>query len=292
MDRVLLLGGSGILGSEVLYQLKARGIDYLAPQSTGLDIRDKVSLENFVLAFKPNWIVNCVAWTNVDGAEVQFESALELNEFAVRNIAEVAKKVKSRVIHISTDYVFDGDSAIPYDEKALASPINNYGKSKLRGEKTLMEVLPTDSYIVRTSWLYGVNGKNFVKSIATKAVGNETARVVDDQIGSPTNARDLAAGIISITERLPVAGIYNFSNLGSCSWFKLAKSIYKGLDSDPKLVEAINSSNLSLIAKRPKYSLLSKEKWQESGLIDIPEWEWSLKSILPEIIHEIQNSER
>jgi len=292
MNRILLLGGSGILGSEVLAQLKAGSFDYLAPKSTDLDIRDKVSLNNFALLFKPNWIVNCAAWTNVDGAEVLFEAALELNEGAVRNIAEVAEDMMIKVIHISTDYVFNGESSVPYDENAIVAPLNKYGESKLRGEKVLLDILPIDAYIVRTSWLYGIKGKNFVKTMATNAIGNKTARVVDDQFGTPTNARDLAKAIISITEYSPIEGIYNFSNIGSCSWFDLAQNIYKQLDSDPNLIEAINSTSLNLKAKRPKYSLLSKDKWLKSGLIDIPEWEWSLKSVLPEILSEIQTSEK
>jgi dTDP-4-dehydrorhamnose reductase len=291
MNRILLLGGSGILGSEVLRNLNLEDMDYIAPLSSELDVRNKVSLQRFAHDFKPNWIINCTAWTNVDGAEDSFESALSLNETAVRNIAEVAKQINCRVIHVSTDYVFDGTSPEPYDESAQVKPLNKYGESKLRGEGELLKIMPEGAYIIRTSWLYGKSGKNFVKTIAAKAVRNESAQVVDDQIGSPTSARDLARAIISITDSPPKPGIYNFSNKGICSWFELACTIYRGVGADPKLVEAIDSSSLGLKAKRPKYSLLSKDKWESTGLSEISEWKISLESILPEILTEIQLSE-
>jgi len=292
MIRILLLGGSGILGSEVLRQLQLMDADFLAPQSADVDVRDIDLLQNFAHNFKPNWIINCTAWTNVDGAEVEFEAALDLNEGAVRNIAQVAKQVGSYVIHISTDYVFDGNSLNPYDETAAVNPINNYGESKLRGERALLEVLPTMAYIIRTSWLYGVNGKNFVKSIATKAIRSEAAQVVSDQQGSPTSARDLAKAISAIVYNSPEAGIYNFSNQGSCSWFDLARTIYRELGADPELVQAITTTSLRLKAKRPKYSLLSKEKWEAAGLTGIPEWHLSLKFLLPEILANIRLTEK
>jgi nucleoside-diphosphate-sugar epimerase len=291
MIRVLLLGGSGILGSEVLSRLKTENMDYVAPSSSDLDVRDKELLMKFILDYRPNWVINCSAWTNVDGAEESFQEALELNERAVRNIAEMAKHIACSVIHISTDYVFNGDSPEPYAEDALVMPLNKYGESKLRGERALLEVIPAEAYVIRTSWLYGVKGKNFVKTIAMKAMRGEPARVVEDQVGSPTSARDLAEGISGLLSKHPLPGIYNFSNNGKCSWFELAQTIYRNVGTDPELVEAIMSSSLSLNARRPKYSLLSKRKWESSGLSLIPEWEISLRQILPEIIREIKLTE-
>jgi len=291
MNRILLLGGSGILGSEVLSRLQIEDMEYFAPRSSDLDVRNKVSLQSIASDFKPNWIINCTGWTNVDGAEGSFGAALDINEAAVRNIAEVATQINSRIIHISTDYVFDGTSPEPYDENAQVKPLNKYGQSKLRGENALLELIPTMTFIIRTSWLYGKSGKNFVKTIAKKATLNELVQVVDDQIGSPTSARDLAEAIISITDNPPMPGIYNFSNKGICSWFELARTIYKKVGSNPELVEAISSSSLNLKAKRPNYSLLSKNKWDSTGLTEIPKWEISLEVLLPEILTEIQISE-
>jgi dTDP-4-dehydrorhamnose reductase len=290
MSRILLLGGSGILGSEVLNQLQVKNIDYVSPKSSDLDIRDRGSLESFIGDFKPNWIINCAAWTNVDGAEDSFDSALELNSAAVKNIAEVAKKYESPVIHISTDYVFDGDSSNPYSETALVNPVNRYGQSKLQGENALQKVFSEGAYIIRTSWLYGTKGKNFVKTMAKKALNAENARVVDDQEGSPTNARDLAIGIIQLIETQPKSGIYHYSNTGSCSWFELAQAIYEKAGADSNLVEPILSASLDLKAKRPRYSLLSKEKWNSAGISEIPDWQSSLETLLPEILAQIRES--
>jgi dTDP-4-dehydrorhamnose reductase len=292
MNRILLLGGSGILGSEVLVQLQQENIDYVAPRSSDLDVREIDNLESYISDFKPNWIINCSAWTNVDGAEDSFEAALKLNAVAVKNIGDLAKEFGCRVVHISTDYVFDGESSQPYGEDAVVNPVNRYGQSKLQGEIALLEVLPESAYVIRTSWLYGVSGKNFVKTIAKKALHNETAHVVDDQVGSPTSARDLATGIMDLIERHPKPGVYHYSNNGSCTWFELAQSIYKKVGADSNLVLPISSSTLDLRAKRPKYSLLSKEKWKSAGFSEINDWESSLETLLPEILVEIQESEK
>ena len=161
MGTILLLGGSGILGSEVLQLLQAENLEYTAPNSSDLDIRIKASLIQFVSELKPEWIINCAAWTNVDGAESNFDEARQLNEKAVENLGIAADLFGCKVIHISTDYVFDGESSEPYQEISQVHPLNKYGESKLLGEKVLLEGLPS-AYVVRTSWLYGTSGKNFV----------------------------------------------------------------------------------------------------------------------------------
>jgi len=267
-----------------------RNLDYLSPRSSDLDIRDRGSLKSFIADFKPNWIINCAAWTDVDGAEDSFESALALNSGAVKNIAQVAKKFECPVIHISTDYVFDGDSSNPYSETAPVNPVNRYGQSKLQGETALLDTFPEGAYVIRTSWLYGTTGKSFVKTMAKKALHNESVRVVDDQKGSPTNARDLTIGIIQLIETQPKPGIYHYSNTGSCSWFELAKAIFRKAGADSNLVEPILSTSLDLKAKRPRYSLLNKEKWNSAGISEIPDWQLSLETLLPEILAEIRES--
>ncbi len=223
----------------------------------------------------------------MDGAETSYKEACALNEVAVENIAIAAEALSCKVIHVSTDYVFDGESETPYKEDSSVNPINRYGESKLRGEKALMALLPA-SFVVRTSWLYGVSGKNFVKTIVGKALRNEPAKVVDDQVGSPTSAKDLAAGIVSILRIQPTPGVYNFSNEGSCSWFELARAVYKNVGADPELVQAIDSNSLNLKARRPKFSLLNKDKWKVAHLSLVPEWHSSLESALPEIVKELK----
>ncbi len=287
MERILLLGGSGILGSEVLSHLQSENFEYVAPTSTDLDITNRDQLLRVVSEFKPAWIINCAAWTNVDGAESCFEEARELNAIAVESLGIAADLFECKVIHISTDYVFAGDSSEPYLETSRVQPLNKYGESKLQGESALLTVLPS-AYVIRTSWLYGTSGKNFVKTIAGKALQSEESRVVDDQVGSPTSARDLAIGILSVIKKQPEPGIYNYSNRGSCSWFELAQKVYETVGADNGLVHPISSGSLSFIAKRPKYSLLSKEKWLSAGLSEVPNWEYSLQLIMPEIISELQ----
>ncbi len=286
MNQILLLGGSGILGSEVLRLIVLEGHDHVAPTSTDLDIGDKKELFKFISNLKPSWIINCAAWTNVDSAETSFKEAREINSIAVGNLGTAAGLFGCKVIHISTDYVFDGESSKPYDESSPVKPVNKYGESKLQGENFLLLAAP-DSYVIRTSWLYGTSGKNFMKTIAGKAIKNEEARVVNDQIGSPTSARDLAGAIISIVNNEPKPGIYNYSNEGSCSWFEIAQRIYERVGANPALVSPISSDSLNLIANRPRYSLLSKEKWKSSGLAMVPRWEDSLDLMLPEIVAEL-----
>jgi len=287
MNQILLLGGSGILGSEVLRHLISESFEYVAPTSTDLDIRDKEQLFKYVSELKPSWIINCAAWTNVDSAESSFREAREINSIAVGNLGTAAGLFGWKVIHISTDYVFDGESSKPYDESSPVKPVNRYGESKLLGENSLLLTAP-DSYVIRTSWLYGTSGKNFVKTIAGKAIQNEEVRVVNDQVGSPTNARDLAGAIMSIVGNQPEPGVYNYSNDGSCSWFEFAQRIYERVGANPSLVLPISSDSLNLIARRPRFSLLSKEKWKSLGLVDVPRWEDSLDLLLPEIIAELR----
>jgi dTDP-4-dehydrorhamnose reductase len=287
MERILLFGGSGILGTEVLGLLQKEKMEYVAPRSSDLDIRSRNLVSDLVQEFKPTWIINCAAWTNVDGAETSYEYACDLNEVAVENMALAAEALGCKVIHISTDYVFDGESETPYKEDSLVNPVNKYGESKLRGEQALMAVLP-GSFVVRTSWLYGVTGKNFVKTIVGKALRNEPTRVVDDQVGSPTSSRDLASAVVSIIRNQPHPGIYNFSNEGRCTWFDLAFAIYESVGADPQLVQAIDSNSLNSKAKRPKFSVLNKDKWKLAHLSQVPEWRSSLESVLPEIVMELK----
>jgi dTDP-4-dehydrorhamnose reductase len=287
MPRLLILGSSGILGSEVLKEALARNIDCISPRSEELDIRNLAGLEKIVSSYKPDCIVNCAAWTNVDGAESSPLQALDLNRNAVENIATAAAKAHCAVVHISTDYVFDGSSDIGYSENDATHPINHYGLGKREGEVALLKEHSIKSYILRTSWLYGVTGKNFVRTMTARALRGEESKVVSDQIGSPTNARDLAKGIFSIVEKGPEKGIYHFSNQGSCSWFEFAQKIYDLVGANSELVQPIESSQLHQVAKRPSRSILDTSKWEDSQLGEIPSWEISLASLMPEIISTI-----
>lgn len=287
MTRLLILGGGGILGSEIIREAESRGFDYSAPRSYELDVTNPQSLKDYILNFKPTWIVNCAAWTNVDGAEKNPEQAHALNADAIQNLASAVEGAECAVIHVSTDYVFDGNSEVPYEVTDQTSPINQYGASKLHGEEILLKSSLLNAYVVRTSWLYGTNGKNFVKTIAKKALQGESANVVDDQFGSPTSARDLARGIYTLINVKPAPGIYHFANKGKCTWFRFAQEIYKLSEANLSLVEPISSESLQLVAKRPKNSELSTRKWRELNLGEIKSWEDSLADVFPEIIAKV-----
>ncbi len=289
MNNVLLLGGSGILGSEVLRLLNAENFDYVAPTSLDLDIRDRTQLFKFVSDVRPSWIVNCAAWTNVDGAESHFQDAMNLNSYAVENIGKVALEYKSRIIHISTDYVFDGIKSVPLTESDVTNPLNAYGKSKLAGEVALKENLEFDSFLIRTSWLYGPAGKNFTKTMIRKALSQDICSVVADQCGTPTSAIDLAKGIIDLVRNPVMPGTYHYSNLGQATWFDFAQKIYELTSADTDLVRACLTSDLSQVALRPRYSVLSKNKWIETTLSMIPEWQVSLELAMPKLLNAVRS---
>lgn len=289
MKRILLIGGSGTLGSQVLIQLEKTGHDFAAPSSSEMDAQSKAALSEFANQFKPDLVINCAAWTNVDGAEAKYEEALMLNSGVIQNLIELSDELNFGIVHVSTDYVFDGESKTPYSESDRTNPINAYGKSKLQGEIKLQEKLKKDSFIIRTSWLYGPVGKNFVKIMIRKALRGENAQVVDDQFGSPTNALDLAAGIVTLMEGTFESGVYHFSNLGECSWFEFAQEIYRLVGADPDLVVRCKTSEIHQVTHRPKYSVLSKEKWIQSGVSTISCWQESLESSIASLVKEARD---
>jgi dTDP-4-dehydrorhamnose reductase len=288
MSSLLILGGSGILGSEIIQAAEKLGLDYVAPRSSDLDIRDNLAVEEFVSNFKPSWVINCAAWTNVDEAENSPEQANQLNFKAVVNLADAAKKTKSALVHFSTDYVFDGNSPSAYEVSDSTNPINQYGISKLRGERALADSQMDSAYVVRTAWLYGVGGKNFVKTMARKALKGESVQVVNDQLGSPTSARDLARATLELISKKPTPGIYHYVNQGSCTWFEFAEAIYELVGSNQDLVSPMKSDDLQLKAKRPANSLLSTKKWEDSDLGKIENWKKSLELLMPEILDEVE----
>lgn len=292
MSKILILGGSGMLGSALISECMQNGIPFDAPKSSILDITKQEHVQEYIFNSKPAAIVNCAAWTDVESAEIQFQNVCKLNADAIRHLALAAKSTGAPLVHISTDYVFNGSKKEKYFEDDQTSPINNYGLSKYLGERNLLEVLPENSYIIRTCWLYGIHGKNFVKSILRKALNKERIQVVQDQIGCPTNSEDLAAGIISILRVKPSSGIYHFSNFGQTSWHEFATKIYKLSGSDVKLVEPIKSSLYSSKVKRPANSVLSTDKWTKAGISKIVQWDVSLVKIFPRIVDSVGKDEK
>jgi dTDP-4-dehydrorhamnose reductase len=262
------------------------GTELLSPTRSDVDVTQANSLENCLRDFKPDYVINATAWTDVPGAESNPEGAMLLNAEAVKNMALLCKKFSATLIHISTDYVFDGRGSVPYRETDETNPLNNYGKSKLAGEEAIIGSGLKDFYIIRTSWLYSRFGKNFVKTIARRAMKNEISAIIDDQFGAPTSAGDLASAILSIIKINPDSGIFHYSNSGVTNWFEFGSFVYKLSESDTALVTPRRTEESEL--QRPAFSRFDLSKWESSGLPTPPEWRESLERELPRILQSIK----
>jgi len=285
MTNILITGSKGQLGT-ALQNIADNYSNYTCffADKTELDIINFQALEIFVAKQNITVIINCAAYTNVDKAEEEVDLATEINYKAVENLAQISKQYKIKLIHISTDYVFDGTSEKPYLETDLTNPQNKYGETKLYGETALQNVNPKNTIIIRTSWLYSLNGHNFVNTMLRLFKKNNVVKVVSDQIGSPTNATDLANFIFTIIPQINTKGveIYHYSNKGSCSWFQFAQEIANITNSDCTVVP-ISSEAFNSKVKRPKYSLLNTEKVQQTFNFEILSWQDSLKQCLNKI---------
>jgi dTDP-4-dehydrorhamnose reductase len=280
MAVILITGANGQLGSELKEVSKNYyGYHFVFTDMDQLDISDRLQTDDFIQNTKPDWIINCAAYNLVDKAENDSDKANLINGESVKNISEIIKGSECKFIHISSDYVFDGNSNIPYKENSVPNPVSSYGRSKLAGEKAAM--LHHGSMIIRTSWLYSSYGSNFVKTILDRAKINDTLRVVFDQTGTPTWAFDLAEAVMSIisgTIRNQVAfnaGIYHYSNEGVCSWYDFAEAIIKEAGVTCK-VQPILSREYITAARRPFYTVLDKSKIKENYNLIIPHWRTSL----------------
>ena len=280
--RILLLGHKGMLGSDLFLKLSTEH------EVVGMDKEeiDIVSADECVKAIKeitPNIVINAVAYTNVDGCESAKEECFAVNAEAVKNIAQACRNKNIRIIHFSTDYIFDGTAKQPYKEDDQCNPINAYGESKLAGERYLQS-LADDYILIRTSWLYGVKGKNFVQTILEKAKTTPTLTVVDDQVGSPTYTKDLAAAIDLLIEQ-NAKGIFHLTNRGSCSWYQFAVKILQESGLDDIEVISIKSDKLSRPAMRPAYSVLSMQKFIHTTGKTMQPWQLALQDYLKSIRH-------
>lgn len=284
IKNVLVTGASGQLGSELRYlfeinqggecpeELKAK-LNLVFVTRKELDIQNHDAVSDFCKKHKINVIVNCAAYTAVDKAESESVLADAINHLAVKNLAHVAKNQNIALIHISTDYVFDGTSHKPYKETDKTNPQSVYGKTKLDGELAMQSINPSNSIIIRTSWVYSEFGKNFVKTMLRLGQERNELNVVCDQIGSPTNARDLAKAILHIIPQLNSTDveIYHYSNAGVCSWHDFAKAIFKIKNIDCK-VNPIPSEAYPTPAERPYNSALNKFKIKDVYHVDIQDW--------------------
>ena len=284
MASILITGAKGQLGNELRELSKQYyGYDFIFTDIDTLDITNSASVTEFISNLRPEWIVNCAAYNLVDKAESEPEAALLINGTAVKNLAEAISGTDCRFIHVSTDYVYDGNASVPYDESTVTNPQSAYGRSKLAGEKYAL--LHPASMIIRTAWLYSSHGNNFVKTMLRFGAEKESLGVVFDQTGTPTYAADLAAAIMSIISGVIrnqfafKAGIYNYSNEGVCSWYDFAAEIMEeaGLKCH---ISPILSKDYKQAAKRPSYSVMDKNKIKENYNLVIPHWRTSLVKCL------------
>ena len=287
MTAILVTGASGQLGSEIRERsARYSGYNFIFTDAGELDITDAGATTAFIDDLSPSWVINCAAYTAVDKAEEEEELATLINGKGVENIVNALEGSDCRLIHISTDYVFDGSRPVPYLEDDIPSPASAYGRSKLAGEKAAMRWPQTMT--IRTSWLYSSYGNNFVKTILRKAGSAESISVVFDQVGSPTYAADLAAAILEIisgviqNRHLFVPGLFNYSDEGVCSWFDLAAEIVAAAGSSCSVVPVRSSAYPSKV-QRPAYSVLDKGKIRERYNLDIPHWRTSLNNCISKI---------
>jgi dTDP-4-dehydrorhamnose reductase len=284
MAQILITGANGQLGNELRTVSKNYyGYDFVFTDLETLDISNQQQTEEYIRKSRPDWIINCAAYNLVDKAESEPEAALLINGTAVKNITEVISGTECKFIHISTDYVYEGNSNTPYTENTPASPLSAYGRSKLAGEKHAL--LHSGSMIIRTSWLYSSFGNNFVKTILRHAKEKESLRVVVDQTGTPTYAADLAAAIMNIVsgvirnQFVLNSGIYNYSNEGVCSWFDFATEIVRLAGLNCK-INPVLTKEYQQAAKRPVYSVMDKTRIRESYNLEIPYWRESLEKCM------------
>jgi dTDP-4-dehydrorhamnose reductase len=286
MSSILVTGRNGQLGSELqsLAYLYPNDIFFFTSESE-LDICNHEIVEEFIIRNNIKTVINCAAYTAVDKAEDQFQLANNVNNLAVQNLARIAKEYKVKLVHISTDYVFDGMNYKPYLEIDKPNPQSIYGATKLAGEQAINDINPINSIIIRTSWVYSVFGNNFVKTMLRLGKELDELNVVSDQIGTPTNAYDLAKVILTILPEInnERVELYHYSNEGVCSWYDFSKVIFDTKKLNIK-VNAIDSKQYNTPAKRPFYSVLNKNKIKDTYKLAIPYWKDSLSNTLEKLI--------
>lgn len=283
MKKILVTGGNGQLGNELKDLASSYShYDFVFTDLPELSITDENAVEKFFKEVNPSFLINCAAYTAVDKAESEKEINDLINGTAVGILAKACKNYGAKFIHISTDYVFNGNATEPLKESDETDPVNAYGASKLLGEELALKNDP-DTIVIRTSWVYSFHGKNFVKTMMRLMNEKESIGVVSDQVGSPTYAADLAEAIMQIISSGKwQAGIYNYSNEGIISWFDFANEIKTLIDSDC-IVNPLTTEQFPTPAKRPKYSVLDKTKIQETFSVQLKDWKESLKHCIEKL---------
>jgi dTDP-4-dehydrorhamnose reductase len=285
----LITGGSGQLGIAVSQELGKRGILFDAWSSEDLNITQGPIVRDVIAKFSPTVIINCAAWTDVDGAESHEIEASRVNSDGPENLALGAKLSNSKLIHVSTDYVFSGENQTPWQVEDEINPQSAYGRTKALGESRVLASNPESSFVVRTAWLYSPWGKNFAKTMTKLAIkGEGEVRVVNDQVGQPTSAMDLAEQLVELGLSTSPAGIYHGTNSGQATWFEFAQEIFKLSGAMVGRVTPVSSSEYPRPAKRPSYSVLSHDAWASTSVKPMRDWRIALAEAMPAIISAVK----
>jgi len=284
----LVTGGSGMLARDLLSRLSAAGLEAVALTRAECDLTDPGSVAAAVARHRPAVVVNCAAWTAVDDAEEREAAALAVNGTGPAHLAEACRDAGAVLLHVSTDYVFGGNASSPYPEDAPCAPRSAYGRTKLAGERAVLETLPGTGYVVRTAWLYGAGGPNFVRTMIELEAARDTLDVVDDQRGQPTWTADLAdrlvrLGTAALAGTAP-AGVYHGTSSGETTWFGLTRQIFRLLGADPGRVRPTTSAAFRRPAPRPAYSVLGHDRWAAAGLDPIRPWRDALDEAFPHLL--------
>jgi dTDP-4-dehydrorhamnose reductase len=288
----LITGGSGQLGIAVSQELGERGIYFSATNSQELNITLSPLAPQFIRQMSPKVIVNCAAWTDVDGAESSEELASRVNSDGAENVALGAKLSGAKLLHISTDFVFSGNRNIPWKINDAINPQSAYGRTKADGERRVLRTYPENSSIVRTAWLYSPWGVNFAKTMTRLAInGDSEVRVVNDQVGQPTSAIELAKQLVDLGLSSSPAGIYHGTNSGQGTWFEFAQEIFRLVGGDLNRVVPVSSNEYPRIAKRPRYSVLGHDEWAKSTVKPMRDWRIALEEAMPSIISKVMAEE-
>lgn len=275
--KILVTGVKGQLGYDVVKALESRGYQPVGVDREEMDLMNNNMIQNFIMNLKPEAIIHCAAYTAVDQAEEEVEICYQINAEAVKVIAECAKTLDIPMIYISTDYVFDGTKASEYVETDIPNPINVYGASKLKGEQYVQQLLEK-FYIVRISWVFGINGNNFIKTMQRLGNEHDELNIIHDQVGSPTYTAHLAPLLVDMIET-DQYGIYHATNEGYCSWYEFAAEIFKQSQLDVTL-HPITTDQYKTKAKRPLNSKMSKQKLSDYGFHRLPTWQEALKNYI------------
>ena len=279
--KVLVTGVKGQLGYDVVRELQKRGHEAVGVDIDEMDITDAVAVERVMTEVQPDAVIHCSAYTAVDRAEEDIEICRRVNVDGTENIAKICKKLNCKMLYLSTDYIFSGDGERPWEPDDEASPLNAYGQSKYDGELVLKKYVEK-YFIVRISWVFGINGNNFIKTMLRLGRENGAVKVVDDQIGSPTYTYDLARLLVDMIES-DRYGAYHATNEGICSWYEFAKEIFRAAGMDNVSVTPVKSGEFPVKAKRPKNSRMSKEKLVTNGFSLLPAWQDAVERYIKEV---------